>query len=85
MFNPQLKDQLQALGFRELCYHGNKRGQLSEGAAWAMIRSVYKEQERKPDKKQLGALSPYFCRHCQLWYIGHSRVIKCLETTSKIS
>lgn len=73
MFNSVLKDQLQSLGYRELCNHGNKHGHASRTMAEAMMRSILKEQERKPDRKDLNGLAPYFCYKCKLWYVGHGK------------
>ena len=71
--NTALRDQLQALGYKEICNHGNKVGQPSYGKAEAMMRSILKEQERKPDRKPLRALNVYFCPRCKLYYVGHDR------------
>lgn len=74
MFNTVLKDQLKDLGYRQLCEHYNKHGHRSQGMAEAQRRSILKEQERKPDKKDLGVLCTYECRYCGLWFVGHDRL-----------
>ena len=75
MFNTTLREQLQSLGFRELCRHGNKHGHASCAGAEAQIRSILKEQERKPDRKDLSTLAPYQCGHCKLFFVGHGKAV----------
>lgn len=74
-FNTALSDQFQALGAPRPCY---KQGHATVGKAEAQLRSILREQERKPDRKQIQNISVYRCDHraCRArpWHVGHSPV-----------
>jgi hypothetical protein len=75
MFNPAIRDQLSALGYRELCNHGNKQGHQSRGAAEAQLRSIRKVhvERGRPSYKDLSSLNVYYCYRCEQWFVGHSK------------
>jgi hypothetical protein len=73
-FNTTMADQFVALGAPKPCF---KVGYISKGAAEAHIRSLIKNNDRRPDKKHLQPLLPYKCEHrsCRKlpWHAGHPK------------
>jgi hypothetical protein len=57
--NDALRTQLLSLGYQEATPRCRKHPHASEGAALAQLRSITREQERKPDRKELKQLSVY--------------------------
>lgn len=76
-FNTALANQLQqVLGAPRPCF---KTGYASREAAQAHIRSLVKNQDRKPDRKNFDNIDVYECKHraCQHsgkpFHVGHGR------------
>lgn len=73
--NDALRIQLLGLGYQEATPRCRKHPHASEGAARAQLRSIAREQDRRPDRKELEQLSVYKC-YCGSYHVGHDHKLK---------